>query len=58
MIAAWTLLAVSVIGYPVSAFWFAKDEPKFILGLSWLAIIIEACTLLTSSQMHEEQGKD
>ena len=56
-IAAWTLLAGSVIGWPISALWWARDEPQFVLGLSFLAIIIGAAELLTASQVHEEQGE-
>lgn len=35
----------------------AKDEPPFVLGLSWLAIILTAWDILTTSQVHEEQGE-
>lgn len=55
--AAYVLLAVCVIGWPLSALTVARDEPQVILGLSWAAVIIEACTLLTSSQVHEEQAE-
>lgn len=41
---------------PLSMLTVARDEPPFDLSLSWLAILIEAVTLLTSSQVHEEQG--
>lgn len=54
-VAAWILLAGSLIGWPVSMFTLARDEPPFVLSLSWLAIVIEAASLLTSSQIHEEQ---
>lgn len=54
-VAAWVLLIGSTIGWPVSLFTFAADEPPFVLSLSWLAIVIEAASLLTSSQIHEEQ---
>lgn len=57
-IVAWVLLVGSVIGWPVSAVTVARDEPAFILGLSWLAIIVSSAELLTASQVHEEQGKD
>lgn len=56
-IAAWVLLLGSLLGWPVSAFTFARDEPPFILGLSWLAIVISSAELLTASQVHEDQGK-
>jgi uncharacterized membrane protein YfcA len=55
-VAAWCLLAGSAIGWPVSALTVARDEPQFVLGLSWLAIILASAELLTSSQVHEEQG--
>ncbi|MEU8199308.1 hypothetical protein AB0C10_36540 [Microbispora amethystogenes] len=58
VIAAWVLLAGSVIGWPVSMLTVAKDEPPFVLSLSWLAILMEAGSLLTASQVHEEQGHD
>jgi uncharacterized membrane protein YfcA len=57
-ILAWTLLIGSLIGWPLSAFTVARHEPQFVLGLSWLAITLTAMDLLTSSQVHEEQGKD
>lgn len=58
VVIAWVLLAGSIIGWPVSMFSLAKDEPPFVLGLSWLAIILASAELLTSSQVHEEQGED
>jgi hypothetical protein len=57
VVVAWVLLIGSVIGWPVAALWLARDEPQFVLGLSFLAIIIEAANLLTASQVHEEQGE-
>jgi hypothetical protein len=56
-IAAWILLIGSVIAWPVTAVTVFRDEPQGILGLSFLAIILEAGSLLTSSQVHEEQGR-
>lgn len=58
VIAAWLLLAGSTIGWPVAALTVARDEPPFILGLSFLAIIIEAASLLTTSQVHRDQDAD
>jgi hypothetical protein len=55
-VAAWVLLIGSIIGWPVSAVTVFRSEPQGILGLSWLAIIIESGSLLTSSQVHEDQG--
>jgi hypothetical protein len=57
-IAAWILLAGSVIGWPASMLTVAKNEPPFVLSLSWLAIVIEASSLLTASQVRENQKDD
>jgi ribose/xylose/arabinose/galactoside ABC-type transport system permease subunit len=57
VIAAWVLLVGASIGWPISALTWAKGEPPFTLGLSWLAIIIGAAELLTSSQVHRDQDK-
>lgn len=56
--AAWLLLVGSIIGWPLSQLTIARGEPPFTLGLSWLAIILTSADLLTSSQVHEEQGDD
>lgn len=56
-IAAWCLLVGSIIGWPVTQLTIAKDEPPFTLGLSWLAIILTASDLLSTSQVHEEQAR-
>jgi hypothetical protein len=58
VIASWVLLVGSLIGWPLSALTVARHEPQFVLGLSWLAITLTAADLLTSSQVHEEQGDD
>lgn len=47
-----------MIGWPVSALTWASHEPPFVLGLSWLAIILTCCDLLTTSQVHEESKTD
>lgn len=54
-VSAWILLAGSIVGWPVSALTVASGEPRFVLGLSWMAIIIEAANLLTASQVREGQ---
>jgi hypothetical protein len=52
---AWVLLVGACIGWPVTQLTIARDEPPFTLGLSWLAIILTAADLLTSSQVHRDQ---
>ncbi|WP_200905204.1 hypothetical protein [Micromonospora sp. RV43] len=56
-IAAWILLIGSAVMWPVSMRTFAKNEPPLVLSLSFLAIVIEAASLLTASQVHEEQAR-
>ncbi len=57
-IAAWVLLVASIIGWPLSQFTVARHEPPFVLALSWLAIILTSADLLSTSQVHEEAGKN
>ena len=51
---AWVLLIGSLIGWPLSAMTVARDEPPFILGLSWLAITLTAMDLLKTSRVHKD----
>jgi hypothetical protein len=55
-VAAWVLLIGSIIGWPLSSLTWARGEPPFVLGLSWLAIILTSADLLATSQVHEEAG--
>jgi hypothetical protein len=55
-VTAWVLLVGSLIGWPLSMLTFAAHEPPAVLSLSWLAIVIEAASLLTSSQVRETQS--
>lgn len=58
VIVAWCLLIGAVVGWPLSMVTWARDEPPFVLALSWLAIVLQSAELLTSSQVHEEMGED
>ena len=51
---AWTLLIGSLIGWPISALTWARDEPPFILGLSWLAITLTAADYVKTSRVHRD----
>lgn len=55
VVLAWTLLVGSLIGWPLSAMTVARNEPQFILGLSWLAITLTAMDFLKSSRVHRDQ---
>lgn len=52
---AWGLLIGSLIGWPLSALTWAKTEPQFILGLSWLAIALTAIDILSTTDVRSEQ---
>lgn len=55
---AWVLLIGSLIGWPLSALTVAKDEPQFILGLSWLAITLTALDFLKNTRIHRDQHEE
>ena len=56
--AAW-LLGLSLVGWPLSAFTFAREEPQAVLGLSWLAITFTAVDILATTDVraNEEDGE-
>jgi hypothetical protein len=49
------LLALSVLGWPLSALTLARDEPQTVLGLSWLAISVTCLDVLFTSQVKADQ---
>lgn len=51
---AWFLFVGSIVGWPLSAMTVAADEPQFVLGLSWLAIILTAMDGLWIAQQEEK----
>jgi hypothetical protein len=55
---AWALLILSIIGWPLTQFTVAKDEPPFVLGLSWFAIVLTAVGILATTDVRREQDKD
>lgn len=55
---AWTMLIGSLLGWPISALWLAKDEPQFVLALSWLAISITAYDVLSTTDVAKTQEED
>jgi hypothetical protein len=55
---AWILLVGSLIGWPVSALTWARHEPQFVLGLSWLAISLTALDFLKNSRAHRDLKAD
>jgi hypothetical protein len=45
------LLVLSLVFWPISAVTWAKDEPQFILGLSWLALTLTALDILATTDV-------
>lgn len=54
--AGWAMLALSVVGWPLSALTVARAEPQFVLGLSWLAIILTSLDFLSIEHARKEQS--
>jgi hypothetical protein len=44
----------SLIGWPLSALTWAKDEPQFVLGLSWMALIIGSYNTIITAMVNKE----
>jgi hypothetical protein len=59
LFAAWALLVVSLVLWPVSCQTFAKDEPPAVLSLSWLAITLTCLDIVSTQDVRKEQeGQD
>lgn len=56
--AALLLLLLSVVAWPLSALTFARDEPPFILGLSWMAITITCLDVLCTSDVRVQEDDE
>jgi hypothetical protein len=57
IVMAWCILIPSVIGWPLSIFWLARDEPPYVLSLSWIALILTAINILITADV-KERGTD
>ena len=55
---AWVLLVASLVGWPASALTLARDEPQFVLGLSWFAITLTALDIVLTADVRKEQDGD
>jgi hypothetical protein len=53
--AAWGLLVACLVGWPVSCQTFAKDEPPWVLSLSWGALILTALDIVSTQDVRKEQ---
>lgn len=53
--AAWGVLILCVVCWPISAVTIFSDEPQGILGLSWLALILTALDIIVTTDVRREQ---
>ena len=54
LIFAWVLLIGSLVGWPLSQLTVARDEPPFVLGLSWFAIVLGAWNTIVTTSVNKE----
>lgn len=52
---AWSLLMISLVGWPLSALTVFAKEPQGILGLSWFAIILTCLDIVATTDVRQEQ---
>jgi hypothetical protein len=55
--AAWALLVVTLIAWPVTALTVFSGEPQGILGLSFLAIIVTCLDVVSTQDVRKEQER-
>ena len=48
------LIWATIVGWPVTATTVAQDEQQYILGLSWLAILLTGIDILINLQTHDK----
>ena len=51
-------VVASLIGWPLSALTLARDEPQFVLGLSFLAITLTAADIWATTDVRAEQEQE
>lgn len=54
LIFGWALLVLSLVGWPVTQLTVARDEPPFVLGLSWFAIVLNAVGILATAYVKQD----
>lgn len=55
---AWILLLGSLVGWPLSIFWFARGEPVFVLSLSWLALTLTSIDIIETTDVRRKQEEE
>jgi hypothetical protein len=54
---ALALVAITLVGWPLSALTWAAHEPQFVLGLSWLAITLTCLDIAATTDVRAEQDE-
>lgn len=52
--AAILLFWLSLMGWGITQFWLAKDEPPVTMGLSWFAITLTAIDIIATTDVREK----
>jgi hypothetical protein len=58
VIGSWILLITSLVAWPVTQLTVAKDEPPFVLGLSWMAIVLTCLGVVVTADVRKNQDDD
>jgi hypothetical protein len=53
--AAWVLLILCIIAWPVTSLTLFRSEPQGILGLSWIAIILSMLQIVVATDVRNNQ---
>jgi hypothetical protein len=53
-----SLVVFCLIGWPVSQFWMAADEPPHVLALSWGALLLTAIDIAFTADVHKTTDKE
>lgn len=48
-------MVATLIGWPISLFTFAREEPPWVLSLSWLALTLTAADIFATTDVRAEQ---
>lgn len=54
LIVGWVLFVGAAIGWPLSQLTVAANEPPFVLGLSWFAVVLNAWGIIVACQINKD----
>lgn len=58
VLAARVLIVFCLIGWPVTQFWLAPNEPPIVLALSWGALLLTAVDIAFTADVHSKVEDD